>query len=83
MSNVVSIWCRSQKDSIIGIGKNIPWDEPEDKKNFRDIVKNKTMVMGRKTYESIEPCLLETNKIYVMSQNSEYEVINFLMASVV
>ena len=76
MGMVVCIWCRSKEDSIIGIGNDIPWDEIEDKKNFCDIVKDNIVVMGRKTYESMSGDFINTNKIYVMSNNKDYEVKN-------
>ena len=76
MGMVVCIWCRSKEDSIIGIGNDIPWDEIEDKKNFCDIVKDNLVVMGRKTYESMSDDFINTNKIFVMSNNKEYEVKN-------
>ena len=37
------------------IGKNgkLPWHIPEDAKHFRDVTWGKTVVMGRKTWESL------------------------------
>ena len=76
MSSVVLMWCRSKQENVIGIGADIPWNEPEDKKNFIDVVANQTMVMGRKTYESMEQKNIENQKIYVMSFDKKYEVCN-------
>ena len=38
-----------------GIGKNgqLPWHIPEDLKNFKKITLNSTIVMGRKTWDSL------------------------------
>jgi len=38
-----------------GIGKNgqLPWHVPEDLKNFKKITLNSTIVMGRKTWDSL------------------------------
>lgn len=72
--SVVMMWCRSKKENIIGIGNDIPWNEPEDSKNFWDVVNGQVMVMGRKTFEGLPSDLVKNYKIYVMSQNKDYEV---------
>ena len=71
---VVMMWCRSRDENIIGIGNNIPWNEPEDSKNFWDVVENQVMVMGRKTFEGLPSDLVKNYKIYVMSKNKDFEV---------
>lgn len=38
---------------VIGNGPDIPWHAPDDWKFFKDTTMGKTMVMGRKTFESI------------------------------
>lgn len=73
---VVLMWCRSRDENIIGIGANIPWDEPDDKENYIKVVENETLVMGRKTYESMSEEFLGSHKIYVMTNNKDYEVLN-------
>ena len=42
-------------DSNNGIGKNgcIPWHVPEDLVHFKQYTNGKTVVMGRKTWESL------------------------------
>lgn len=75
MTTVVLMWCRSRDENIIGIGNNIPWNEPEDSKNFWDVVENQVMVMGRKTFESLPYEKIKNHKIYIMSQNKDYEVL--------
>lgn len=37
----------------IGKANALPWDYPEDLKHFRRVTSGKTVVMGRKTFESI------------------------------
>lgn len=37
----------------IGIKNGLPWDLPEDRKHFAAITKGHTVLMGRKTYESL------------------------------
>jgi len=46
------IWAQENNG---GIGKNgqLPWHIPEDLKNFKKLTLNSTIVMGRKTWESL------------------------------
>lgn len=54
-----------------GIGKNneLPWKIPEDLKYFAQMTKNKSVIMGRKTFESIGKPLPNRENI-VLSRNS-------------
>lgn len=63
-----------------GIGKNggMPWHIPEDFKHFKEYTKNKTCIMGRRTYEDIlsykkKPTgdLLPNRKCVVLSRAAE------------
>ena len=40
-------------DGLIGQGDSLPWDIPEDLRYFRETTKHQTVIMGRKTFESI------------------------------
>jgi len=41
------------KNRVVGHKGEIPWDLPEDQKRFAKLTKGNTVLMGRKTYESI------------------------------
>jgi dihydrofolate reductase len=41
------------KNGVIGNRGALPWDIPEDMKHFKDTTRGHTVVMGRKTYESL------------------------------
>lgn len=41
------------QDNVIGYKGQIPWYIPEDLKHFRELTLNHSVIMGRKTYESI------------------------------
>src|SRR6266404_1412581 len=41
------------KNWVIGGGNDLPWYLPEDLKHFKKITTGKTVLMGRKTYDSI------------------------------
>ena len=38
---------------VIGLNNKLPWHLPEDLKFFREKTKNKVLIMGRKTFESL------------------------------
>ncbi len=40
-------------NGVIGKDGSIPWDLPEDRKLFKELTMGSTLIMGRKTYESI------------------------------
>ncbi len=70
----VAIWCRHVNDNIIGIGPHIPWHIKSDFQRFRRITTGQTLVVGQKTYESFPGRTLPERKIFVLSQEEEYEV---------
>jgi dihydrofolate reductase len=49
----ISIIVAMARNGAIGINNRLPWYIPEDLKHFRDTTMDKTLVMGRKTFESI------------------------------
>lgn len=57
----------------IGFGNNLPWNLPDDLKRFKEITRGHTVIMGRKTYESIGRLLPERKNIIITRDNS-YEV---------
>lgn len=40
---------------VIGVNNTLPWRIPEDLKRFSTLTKGHTVLMGRKTYESLPP----------------------------
>src|ERR1700691_1833991 len=62
---------------VIGKGNNLPWHLPEDLKHFKELTIGKTVVMGRKTYESIVARLnkpLPGRKNVVITRQTDYKV---------
>lgn len=57
-----------------GIGKDnrIPWHLPEDLKHFKNLTMGHTVVMGRKTYESIGKPLGGRRNIVITSEPKRY-----------
>jgi len=58
------------ENGVIGLGGDIPWSIPEDLKHFRETTKGNTVVMGRKTFESIgHPLPYRTNIVVTRQVN--------------
>lgn len=60
---------------VIGKGDDLPWHLPEDLQNFKKLTMGKTVVMGRKTFESILKRLgkpLPGRKNVVITRQADY-----------
>lgn len=60
------------RNGEIGINNKLPWDIPEDMKRFREVTRGHTVIMGRKTHESIGRPLPNRTNI-VISMDPEYK----------
>lgn len=49
----ISIIAAVSKNNVIGKAKKLPWHLPADLKHFKEITSGHTVIMGRKTFESI------------------------------
>ena len=56
------------ENGVIGKDGDIPWSIPEDLKHFRATTKGNTVVMGRRTYESIGHPLPYRSNVVVTRQ---------------
>ena len=66
----ISIIAAITKNRVIGSCGRMPWHLPADLTYFKRLTLNKTIVMGRKTYESIgHPLLQRTNVIISRDPN--------------
>lgn len=50
---VLQLIAARSKNQVIGNGPDIPWQAKGEQKLFRDITMGSTLIMGRKTFESI------------------------------
>lgn len=52
------------ENGVIGLDGDIPWSIPEDLKHFRAVTRGNTVVMGRRTFDSIgHPLPYRTNVV--------------------
>lgn len=57
----------------LGFGNKLPWHLPDDLKRFKEITRGHSVIMGRKTYESIGRLLPERKNI-IITRDKNYKV---------
>jgi dihydrofolate reductase len=62
------------QNNCIGNNGALPWHIPEDLKHFKELTTNKTVVMGRKTWESLPEKFrpLPNRKNVVITRQTDY-----------
>ena len=50
---MISIIVAKSNNNVIGSNGSIPWNVPKDLKYFKELTEGNTVIMGRKTYESL------------------------------
>ncbi len=70
------IWAQDKNG---GIGKNgkLPWHISEDLKNFKRITLNSTIIMGRKTWESLPVKPLPNRQNIILSKTLDIDILTF------
>lgn len=66
----ISIIAAMSNNRVIGRGGSIPWKIPEDLRRFRELTLGHTVIMGRRTFESIGRPLDGRRNIVVTHQQS-------------
>jgi dihydrofolate reductase/thymidylate synthase len=68
--DLVVACCKNQHGLFQGIGvrNNIPWHSSEDLLHFKELTKGSTIIMGRKTHESIGRILPDRENIVIGNQ---------------
>ena len=70
---MLSIIVAKAKNNIIGKENKLIWHLPEDLKHFKQVTTGHTIIMGRKTFESLGR-VLPNRKHIVFSQNPDFKV---------
>lgn len=68
---MISLIVAMDNNNVIGFENDMPWSLPNDLKHFKDVTSHHTIVMGRKTYESIGRPL--PNRKNIVLSRSGYE----------
>tara|TARA_B100000745_G_C20128335_1_gene386556 strand:+ start:350 stop:844 length:495 start_codon:yes stop_codon:yes gene_type:complete len=67
----LSMIAACDRNRAIGYEGDIPWDIPDDLQFFKTMTIGKTLVMGRKTFESLGNRPLPNRKTIVLTSNTE------------
>ena len=70
---MLSIIVAKAKNNIIGKDNKLIWKLPEDLKRFKELTTGHTIIMGRKTFESLGR-VLPNRKHIIFSQNPDFKV---------
>ena len=66
----ISIIVAMATNRVIGINNGLPWHISDDLKRFKQLTTGHTIIMGRKTYESIGKALPNRTNIVVSRQKN-------------
>lgn len=69
---MISLIAAMAKNRVIGKSNQMPWHLPTDFKRFKQITLDHTVIMGRKTFESLKKPLVQRQNI-VLSKNPEFQ----------
>ena len=72
---MLSIIVAKAKNNIIGKENKLIWNLPADLKRFKELTTGHTIIMGRKTFESLGR-VLPNRKHIIFSQNPELKIDN-------
>jgi dihydrofolate reductase len=70
---ILSIDIAFGKNRGMGFGNKLPWHLPDDLKRFKETTRGHSIIMGRKTYESIGR-LLPDRKNIIITRDKNYTV---------
>ncbi len=73
---ILSLITAMSSNRVIGINNQLPWKLAEDLAWFKKQTLNKTIVMGRKTWESLPLRPLPDRKHIIISRDKNYQVRN-------
>jgi dihydrofolate reductase len=63
------------QNGVIGKDNDLIWHLPNDLKHFKDLTRGHTIIMGRKTWESIGSKPLPKRRHIIITRNADYQAI--------
>lgn len=70
---MLSVIVATAKNNVIGKDNQLIWHLPEDLKRFKKLTTGKTIIMGRKTFESLGR-VLPNRKHVILTKSLDYKV---------
>src|SRR5690625_3351531 len=71
-TKMISLLVAMGKNHVIGYQNDMPWHLPKDLKYFKETTTGHTIIMGRKTFESIGRPLPNRNNIVLTRNQAEF-----------
>lgn len=68
--NIISAMTENR---VIGLNNDLPWNLPDDWKRFMKMIKDKNLVMGRKTFE-LSKDFVSHNTNYIFSKKEDLDL---------
>lgn len=72
---MISIICAVASNNIIGKDNSLIWHLSSDLKRFKKLTQNHTIIMGRKTFESL-PGVLPNRKHIIITRDENFSIKN-------
>lgn len=71
---VLTVIAAVARNGVIGVGNRLPWHLPADLKHFKALTTGRTVIMGRRTWESLPDKFrpLPGRRNMVVTQNAAY-----------
>ena len=67
----LTIIAAASTNNVIGFDNKLIWNIPKDLKRFKELTQGHSVIMGRKTFESL-PCPLPNRRNIVVTRNKYY-----------
>lgn len=72
MVTIISLLVAMDRNRVIGAKNDLPWHLPNDLKFFKELTTGHTIIMGRKTYESIGKPLPNRKNVVLTKQTHDF-----------
>lgn len=69
---MISLLVAMDRNHVIGINNQLPWRLPKDLRFFKEKTTGNTIIMGRKTYDSMGGALPNRKNVVLTRQDHEY-----------
>jgi dihydrofolate reductase len=69
---MISLIAAIGKNNELGKKNTLLWDMPEDMKHFRDTTRGHTVIMGQRTFESMDSKPLPNRRNIVLTQDKDF-----------
>lgn len=75
---LIMIWAQDE-NGLIGKNNILPWHLPNDLKFFKEKTLNRTIVMGRTTFEGMQKRVLPNRQTIILTRDIDYQANNVVV----